>query len=424
MRPFFVPAACCAALWLCVPVPTYARDELNRPARGGTPPAMPLTELVDRAWQLSREEDAKRSRRYETAAREQATQSLFAGSPSVSLDLRRDLPTAARLPGTDVSTERGKNELEPGLSAPLWLPGQRDAVRRTISREREALDASARQLRWQIAGAVRDAVWRLAEARAEVAQQTARLDATRALEADVSRRVSAGDLARSDLWSAQAETRAAEAAVIEATGRLEDARAVLAVLTGVDDVAAEPEAPFEAVADGHPAMQATASAVATARARLDQARATRRDNPTFSIVARFDRDANDSPYRNTVRMGIAIPLDTEARNAPRIAAAGVELTEAELAAERERRRVSGEQRRASAALDAARHALHQQEERARLAGDAFVAIERAFRAGERSLPQLLQLRSIMLDAQLAREIARTRVGAAVARVNQANGVLP
>jgi outer membrane protein, heavy metal efflux system len=424
MRSLFALAACCVVVLLCVPAQTHARDVPDRPAPTSAPATVPLSELVERAWRLSREEDAKRSRRDEAAAREQATRSLFAGSPSVSLDLRRDLPSGVRLPGTDASTERGKNELEPGISAPLWLPGQRDAVRRTIDRERDALDARTRQLRWQLAGEVRDAVWRLAEARAEVAQQTARLDATRALEADVSRRASAGDLARSDLWSAQAETRAAEAAVTEATGRLDEARASLAGLTGVEDVEADPETPVEPIADSHPALQSAERTVATARARLEQAQATRRDNPTFSIVGRFDRDANGTPYRNTVRMGIAIPLDTEARNAPRIAAAGVELAEAEVAVDRERRRVAAEQRRASAAFEAARNALRQQEESARLAADAFGAIERAFRAGERSLPQLLQLRSIMLDAQLAREIARTRVGAALARLNQSNGVLP
>jgi outer membrane protein TolC len=412
------------ALLMSVPMPGAARDAANRPAPAIAPAAVPLGELVDRAWRLSREEDAKRSRRDEAAARDQATRSLFAGSPSVSLDLRRDLPRGVELPGTDASSERGKNEWEPGFSAPLWLPGQRDAVRRTIDRERDALDASTRQLRWQLAGEVRDALWRLAEARAEVAQQTARLESTRALEADVARRASAGDLARSDLWTAQAETRAAEAAVTEATGRLEEARAALVGLTGLDDVVAEAEPVAEAASDGHPAVVAATRTVETARARLQQAQSTRRDNPTFSIVGRFDRDAYDTGYRNTVRMGIAIPLDTEARNAPRIAAAGVELAEAEVAVERERRRVAAEQRRAAAALEAARTALRQQEERARLAADAFGAIERAFRAGERSLPHLLQLRSMLLDAQLAREIARTRVGAALARLNQSNGVLP
>lgn len=422
MKPFLAPAAVyCAALLTLVPATVAAREAA---AATTAAESASLPELLERAWRLSREDEAKQARRDEAGSRELAASYPFAGSPSVSLDMRRDLPRGVGLPGTDSSSERGKNEWEPGVSAPLWLPGQRGALRRTIARERDELDASTLERRWQLAGEVREAVWRLAEARAELAQQRARVESTRALEADVARRAAAGDLARSDLWTAQAETRAAEAALAEATGRSEEARAILAGLTGIDDAAIAEEAPREAPIEVHPAVIAATRAVETARARLEQTAATRRDAPTLSVVGRFDRDAYDVAYRNTVRIGIAIPLDTEARNAPRIAAAGVEFTDAELALERERRRVAAEQRRATAALEAARGVLRQQDARARLAADAFGAIERAFRAGERSLPQLLQLRSSLLDAQLAREIARARVGAALARLNQAYGVLP
>lgn len=421
--PLVRAAACCAALLGPLPAPVAAQGATPAaPAVAAEAPSLP--DLLDRAWRLAREDDAHRARRDEAGARELAAGSTFAGSPSVSLDVRRDLPRGLGLPGTDAVSDRGKNEWEPGVAMPLWLPGQRGALRRTIERERDALDGSAALRRWQLAGEVREAVWRLAEARAEVAQQRARVESTRALEADVARRAAAGDLARSDLWTAQAETRAAEAALHEAGGRLDEARALLAGLTGVDEAAIVDETPRAAPVDAHPAVASAVRAVETARARLDQAAATRRDAPTLSVVGRFDRDAADSGYRNTVRVGIAIPLDTEARNAPRLAAAGVELTEAELALERERRRVAAEQRRAAAALEAARAVLDRQDARARLAADAFGAIERAFRAGERSLPQLLQLRASLLDAQLAREIARARVGAALARLNHAHGVLP
>jgi cobalt-zinc-cadmium efflux system outer membrane protein len=408
MRVTLLAAILCGFLPAALPGPATAQ---STPApspvlRSALAPAS-LGELVERAWQLSREDSAKQSRRLEFDARADATRSPFANAPSVSLDLRRDLPPGVGLPGTTGSEERGKNEWEPGVSIPLWLPGQRDAIRRTIERERDTLDASARRMRWL-----------------QHAQQSARLESTRALEADVARRVAAGDLARSDLWTAQAETRAAEAAVAEAGGRLAEARAALTGLTGLDDVDAADEPASSAATDGHPALQAASQGVEAARARLAQTRATMRDNPTFSVVARFDRDSYDSPYRNTVRMGIAIPLATEARNAPRLAAAGAELVELEVAFERERRRIAAEQRRAVAALDAARDVLSRQEDRARLARDAFGAIERAFRAGERSLPQLLQLRAVLLDAELSRELARARVGAALARLNQANGDLP
>lgn len=385
-----------------------------------------LAELVERAWRLSRQGAAKEARARELSAREAATRTLFAGAPAVSLDLRRDLPRDAGLPGTDASPERGKNEWEPGFSVPIWLPGQRDAQRRVIDRDREVLSAQAQLARWQLAGEVRDAVWTLGAARVEVAAQRARLEAARALEADVTRRQRLGDLARSDLWMAQAETRAASAALLEASGRLAEAQATLVALAGVDDVTEVQEQPLAQPPsdDTHPALRAAREAVEAARSRLAYAQVTRRDNPTFNVVGRFDRDAYGGPYRNTVRMGLVVPLDTEARNAPRITAAAAEATEQEIALERERRRLAGEQRRASVSLEAARAALAEHIERARLARDTFEAIERAFRAGERGLPELLRVRAAMLDAELARELARNQVGAATARLNQAAGDTP
>ena len=394
------------------------------PVVGQVPQA--LADLVERAWQLSRQATAKGARAVELSAREAATRTFFAGAPAVSLDLRRDLPRDAGLPGTDASPERGKNEWEPGFSAPIWLPGQRDAQRRVIAREREVLSAQAQLVRWQLAGEVRDIVWRLGAARVEVAAQRARLDAARALEADVARRQRMGDLARADLWMAQAETRAASAAALEAGGRLAEAQASLAAITGLEesgDVQERPAA-LAALDDGHPGLRAVREAAEAARSRLAYAQVTRRDNPTFNVVGRFDRDAYGGPYRNTVRFGFAVPLATEARNAPRITAAAAEATEQEIELERERRRIGAEQRRAAVSLEAARSALDEHIERARLARDTFEAIERAFRAGERGLPELLRVRAMTLDAELARELARNQVGAAIARLNQAAGDTP
>lgn len=397
-----------------------------QPAPAGPPSMAPagLVEQVERAWRLSRREDAGRARAEELAAREAATRAPFAGAPAVGLDVRRDLPRDVGLPGTDRSSERGKNEIEPAFAAPLWLPGQREAQRRVIGREREALDAQGRLARWRLAGEVRDAVWRLDGARVEAGLQQARLEAAVALEADVARRVTAGDLARTDLWLSQAETRAARAAQMEAAGRVAEAQATLAALTGLDDAPDVLETPRAEPTEAHPLLKALDEDLAAARSRLDYTRATRRDNPTFSVVGRFDRDARDTPYRNTVRMGVTVPLDTEARNAPRIAGAAAEAVDRELVLAREQRQLAAEQRRARAALEAARAALAEHTERARLSRDTVDAVERAFRAGERGLPELLRLRAALLDAQLARDLARSTLGAAVARLNQSLGDLP
>ncbi len=384
-----------------------------------------LADLVERAWLLGRQGTVDAARAAELDARGRATRSWFAGAPSVGVDVRRDLPPGIGLPGTSRAGERGKNELEPGISAPVWLPGQRAAQQRVLDRERGQLDAGRRQARWQLAGEVREAAWALALAATELRVQQGRLASARALEADVARRVGAGDLAPADRSLARAESLAAEAAVLEAQARRDAAQVALQRLTGstaagslAEPRVAEPDPGL------HPALAAAREAVQAGQARLDLAAATRRDNPTLSAVARFDRDADGTPYRNTIRFGVSVPLDTDARNAPRLAAASATLAEAEVALQRRERELDAERARARLALAAAQAAAQAQAGRAEAAGQARDAIERAFRAGERGLADLLRVRSQAFEAELAREAAREQAGLALARYHHALGVEP
>jgi outer membrane protein TolC len=392
---------------------------------GAAAPAASLAELLERAWSLAGRDPVEAARGSELDARARALDSPFAGPPSVGLDLRRDLPVWVRLPGTDVSLGRGRNEIEPGVSVPVWLPGQRDAQRRVVAAERAQRSASVRAARLELAGQVREAAWAVSLARGEARVQAAREAAAVALERDVGRRVAAGDLAPVDGLTARGERLAAAVAARDAEARVADAGARLRELAGTDRVGTLREAPRDDPApDAHPTLAKAREAVDAARARLEAARATRRDAPTVSAAARFEREVAGGAYRNSIRLGVEVPLDTEARNAPRLAAAGAELTEAEIAFERVRRALAAEVERARIALAASRATLAANVERAALAAHALAAIERAFAAGERALPELLLQRSRALDAQLDRELADERHGLAIARLNQALGVEP
>lgn len=387
--------------------------------------APPLAVLVERAWTRERTAAIRDARAAELDARADAARAPFPEAPSIGFDLRRDLPPPVRLPGTETTAERGRNELETSISVPVWLPGQRDAQRRVIVRERGRLEAATRLDRLRVAGEVREAAWAVALALADLQLQQGRRESASALEADVARRVGAGDLAPVDRTLARTETMASDAALREARGRHAQAIAELRRITGMDAAGEISETPADAaLPDDHPALVALREAAEAGRARLALASTTRRDNPRLSAAARFDRDVYGASYRNTLRIGISVPLDTEARNAPRIAAASAELTEAEVALERRRRGLAAEVERARIALGAAREALAANAERAEAAREAAAAIERAFRAGERGLPELLRVRAQLLDAERARDTALVLSGLAAARLNQSLGIQP
>ncbi len=393
----------------------------GRPETGGPR----LSELFERAWTLSRQASIDAARSAELDARGRASRALFPGAPTVGLDVRRDLPPAVALPETTRSAARGRNELEPGFAAPLWLPGQRDAQQRVLERERGQLEADRRLERLRVAGQVREAAWAVALAATQWRLQEGRLDSARSLEADVARRLAAGDLAPSDRALARAEALAAEAGLLEARARHAMAAVELQRLTG-SAAAGQLDEPVTGVQDAsvHPGLLSAREAVATGQARLALAARTRRDNPTVSAVGRFERDVDGAPYRNTVRVGISLPLDTEARNAPRLAAVSAALTEAEVALEQRERELLAEQARARIALAAAQRVVQAQTQRADAAAQARDAIERAFRAGERALPDVLRLRAQAFEADMAREDARHQAGLAQARLHQALGLEP
>jgi cobalt-zinc-cadmium efflux system outer membrane protein len=424
-------AAVLAASCLAAGAQPAADRPAAPPAGAAVVPTGPvLAELVERAWAIARRGELERARAAEIDARGIALRGVFAGAPTVSLDLRRDLPTWVAPFGVDVSPERGRNEVEPGLSAPLWLPGQRDAQRRVLERERARLGASVRLERLQLAGAVREAAWALAIADVERRVQHARQTSAATLEVDVERRVAAGELAPVDRLAARAERLAAHAAALDADARVRAAAARLRALVGADAPGADAPGAIEEpvreapAADAHPALATARETVDAARAKLEAARATRRDNPTVSAVARFDRDVYGADYRNSIRFGIAVPLDTEARNAPRLAAAGAALAEAQLALEAALRERATEVERARIALEAARASLEAGAERDAATRAVLAALERAFRAGERGLPEVLRARQFALEAELAGALARANHGLAIARLNQALGIEP
>lgn len=388
-------------------------------------PAPSLTELTRQAWELRQRSLMASVRHAELEAKALASQAWFPNAPRLGFDLRRDLPPGVALPGTSRVSESGRNEIEPGVSAPLWLPGQRDAQQRLVSQERALLEASQRLERLQIAGQVREAAWKFRMTQTHMQFAQARWESAQQLHADVLRKVHAGVLAPADSALSQAEALGAESGWLDARAQQGMATVELKRLTGQSVIGdlAEKTAPAQD-AGNHPALEVATQAWVADQARLELAQRSRRDNPTLSAAARFDRDVSGAPYRNTFRMGMTWPLDTEARNAPRIAAAAAALTESEVAMAQRKRDLMAEIERSRMALALAQEAAQLSAQRHASMAQVQQAIERAFQAGERGLAELLRVRHLAFEAELAWHAARDQLGLAQARLNQALGLEP
>ncbi len=345
---------------------------------------------------------------------QQQAGALFGGDPVAGLVYRSD----------DADGGQGYREWEANLDLPLWLPGQR-GIRRSLGKSIVSrADAAFNLLVWEVTGQVLERAWALRLAEGDLVQAKSQWDSAKTLEVDVKRRVEAGELARSDLVLAQQEVLARESTYLHARAAVERERSAWKAYTSFDtlphDLSAE-QLPGAELSSSHPRLAAAELAVAQARAQQRDVRMQRRDNPVLTLYAKRDRGTGRDPYNNSLGIGISVPFGSRAAAAPRIAEAGLALTEAQAAWALEERTLRLELEQARQEVLRATEDLALAQQRSQLAQARIRFAHRAFELGEADLYQLLLAREQFAAA--ARELERYRLERMhmIARLNHIRG---
>lgn len=390
-------------------------------ADAGKPPG--LAAALEHAWRLHPEAAALAAREAEAEAARDIAAGLTPEPGSVSIGSRNDR----------LNRNLGKREDEIELAMPLWLPGQKAAREAEASSRVDEAAAKRAALRAALAGELRDAWWTLAAARNAQALAARRLDTARALEADVRRRYTVGELSRIDANLAQSEVHAAGAELIETEATLLQAEQAWRTLTGT---AAPGEMTEEApttirtsggvlvIPETQPLLIAAAAAARSARARVTVANESRRAAPELALLAVRERDDAAGPYANTVGIRLTIPFSSGARVRHETSAAQAEADQADAEMLRTRTRVQFEAERAERALASAQRQLLMAQERLALSAENLRLGEKAFSLGESDLATLLRIRAAAFDAESFLGRQRVARAAAISRLNQSMGVLP
>jgi cobalt-zinc-cadmium efflux system outer membrane protein len=374
--------------------------------------AQTLREGVEAAWAINSEIASLAAKREAIAARRLAAQSWFAGAPAITLSHVTD----------QIIVNKLQRATEGEISVPLWLPGEGTASEQVVDAELLRSDAQIAEAKLRVAGEVRETLYAAALAEGQVKIADQRVDTARELEADVARRERAGevagvehDLIRGEFLDAQAKAR-------ERRAELAAARTNLVAITGVSLPAASLDEPLPGrqELDAHPRLQATARSIQAAQAAYRLALISNRDSPEIGVVAGRNRDIRGTEYDTTIGLRLKVPFATEARNAPRRAAAQADV----LAAQAD---YAGARRQIEAELAVARHALSAAQYQtplieARL--QAVARLRRSYNAGEIGLADLLRARSTLYEAEEAGLANRLAAARARSRVNQAAGLVP
>lgn len=409
-----------AALLLSAAVAAGAGAQTPLPAGPGAATAQPgpsLREALAAAWALSPAARSADSRRADVQARERAASSWLNGSPSALLAQRSDR----------FSNNAGFREYEAELELPIWNPGVRGAAQRELAAQRLAFEPQQQAARLKLAAEVREAAARLALARSESELAARKHSEAQTLAQDVDRRVKAGDSARVDGLQAQSQVAQAASARAQADVALTRLQQQWLALTGLAAAASLDETALAdpgAATPDHPALQAAEARVQAAQARLELSETDRRDPMAIGVGVTRERASFGTSGETSLRLAIKIPFGTDARNAPRIAAARAELDAAQAELDATRRQLQGELASARAELDAARQTEAAMADRARLGSEVQALVAKAYRLGESDLPARLRADSEKFEADLS--LARARVGLqrAISWLNQSLGLLP
>ena len=209
----------CAPAFLCVFLPNLgmaqpvsgvpAEDDIFQPMQSvhaDLPTVADLATLVDMAWARSPRARQVQGQQLEAQSQSEQAARWFPGAPSLTLGQR----TGDR-PG-----QRTLREQELAIQAPVWSVGQRTATQEASQAALESAQAEWRASRLELAHQVLGRIGALNLAKVRLQHAQAHAQSMRQLDADVARRVRAGDMARADALLIRQDVLQADAAVRQA----------------------------------------------------------------------------------------------------------------------------------------------------------------------------------------------------------------
>ena len=375
--------------------------------------AATLREALDRAWTVQADQLSARDQQF--AAQVAASQAWTPQPPSVGLSNTTD----------QLNRDQGRREWEVGVSAPIWLPGQRDQAKTVATADMTAFSGRSALNRWQLAGQLRESWWAVRFAEVDLASANRQLEAAQLLAKDVNQRVKAGDLAALDENQTKIGIQQAKRQQGMAKLDVQRSREIFALISNGATLPEQQESLGTAPAlEQHPLLSSLQAATQSAQARLEQATGDTRDAPELALTYTSERDERNDPYRGRITLGITVPLGSQARNRPRITAANADWIEAQTTRDLEHRRLAADISTARLELSQSRQLQALAAEELRLVKERSGWIDKGFRLGQFDLMTHMRSQQEQLEAEFQVTRAEQAVGRAISRVNQAAGITP
>lgn len=403
--------------WLLLLASAHAAEAGHDHQRLVTDPGLTLAELVTRTVARAPSIGELASQAELAAAWDARASNWLSASPALSLRYQTDR----------FNRKDGLREYEAGLALPLWRLGEKSATAAFAgSLDREAATARM-QLRWEVAGAVRRVLWRVADAEIDHAIAMRSADIVGSLMAKVERAQELGDVAVGDVLIARSSHLRAVNVMIEKEAALLDAEREFVILTQDSirpEFSAETISKLTDIPADHVMISWLNSQVSRASAARDRIEKSSRGNPSLLLGPKREQGPNEPEHYNSFGVTLNLPFATGTHAGPEIAAAERVLAGVIADRDRELRRLKLMFHEAAHEMMVVNEQLAAADESAALAKRQIEMGDRAFEAGELNLLNLLQIQDTALTAE--REVALLGVARsrAIARYNQAVGDTP
>ncbi|MDH4394792.1 MAG: TolC family protein [Limnobacter sp.] len=341
---------------------------------------------------------------------------------------------------------QGLRELELGFSAPLWNWNERTHTQSLRNSELEAAKAQFEVTKLQLAGEVRQVVWDTLSAQLDVEIAQTRAQAAKGLVEDVSRRVDAGELAKTDLYQAQALYSKAQSEAVRAMSALADMGIEFSNTTGLPvsvlpgtqaELAAnsaalpQPEQPSERSSQHtsehtseHPLIKLAQVQLQVLDQQRNLAGSQKRANPEIGLAVINERSALGAGSEKSLIFNTRIPLGNSSEYQARVLDAQANQFSAQAALIKIKRSVMAKERGVGSSLDVFEQLRKSAAEQARLARRVYALYQQSFNMGETDLPTLLRYEQQAFEADRLARKADIEYAARVSAHKQAQGLLP
>lgn len=378
--------------------------------------AVTLKSLTNYVYQKAPARQGESSLQNLSDARKTRASTLFAEAATISFNHFND----------GIGSGDGLREYESAVSMPLWLPGQKRQQQNWSQELANQLPYYQQRLRLQASAVVRQHVWQVMHAAAEVRQAETLLDTAKALKDSVDKRVAAGDLPETEQLLAESNLLAMQNQQQHAQNQLQKAINQYYYKTGQRSLPVDIEEalpPQREITAEHPLLAELGQQVTTLRSEMHNAKYAGAVNPSVSVGVKRERGAGNEAFNNSLGVGVTMALGDKPFSEPAIAEAAKAMADVDI----QRQQLKADlEAQLIAQLDQLQAQQAQQDMLKKQYAVSEAYLERqqkSFEFGQIDLMTLLRVEAQANDHRAQIQMLEIAIGQTMAQINQTLGVI-